>query len=156
MHPQPEGRQRHARPAKRRVQRPPYTCKGRFIDETGQSGTSPEERIAAAHAGCFAMHLSHFLAENGTPPDRLDVQAAVKLIPAPTSPAPSSEGLGPRCRPVEIPGTGGAGEGCLPGLEGDWRDTGDAGRHGRLRAGAAADGVNQSLISFSTGEGQRT
>jgi lipoyl-dependent peroxiredoxin len=59
----------------------PYTFKGRFVDETGQSGTNPEELIAAAHAGCFAMQLAHFLAENGTPPDRLDVQAAVELIP---------------------------------------------------------------------------
>jgi osmotically inducible protein OsmC len=59
----------------------PYTFKGRFVDETGQSGTNPEELIAAAHAGCFAMQLSHFLAENGTPPEKLDVQAAVELIP---------------------------------------------------------------------------
>lgn len=59
----------------------PYTFKGRFVDETGKSGTNPEELIAAAHAGCFAMQLSHFLAENGTPPERLDVQAAVELIP---------------------------------------------------------------------------
>ena len=59
----------------------PYTFKGRFVDETGQSGTNPEELIAAAHAGCFAMQLAHFLAENGSPPDRLDVQAAVELIP---------------------------------------------------------------------------
>lgn len=59
----------------------PYTFKGRFVDETGKSGTNPEELIAAAHAGCFAMQLSHFLAENGTPPERLDVTAAVELIP---------------------------------------------------------------------------
>jgi osmotically inducible protein OsmC len=59
----------------------PYTYEGRFVDETGQSGTNPEELIAAAHAGCFAMQLSHFLAENGTPPERLDVRAAVELIP---------------------------------------------------------------------------
>jgi lipoyl-dependent peroxiredoxin len=59
----------------------PYTFKGRFVDEHGQSGTNPEELIAAAHAGCFAMQLAHFLAENGSPPERLDVQAAVELIP---------------------------------------------------------------------------
>jgi len=58
-----------------------YTFKGRFVDEDGKSGTNPEELIAGAHAGCFAMQLAHFLAENGTPPDRLDVQAAVELIP---------------------------------------------------------------------------
>ena len=58
----------------------PYTFKGRFVDESGRSGTNPEELIAAAHAGCFAMQLSHFLAENGTPADRLDVTAVVELI----------------------------------------------------------------------------
>jgi osmotically inducible protein OsmC len=59
----------------------PYTFKGRFEDESGRSGTNPEELIAAAHAGCFAMQLSHFLAENGTPADNLNVTAAVELIP---------------------------------------------------------------------------
>lgn len=60
----------------------PYTFKGRFEDETGQSGTNPEELIAAAHAGCFAMQLSHMLAENGTPAETLDAKATVTLGPA--------------------------------------------------------------------------
>ncbi len=59
----------------------PYTHKGRFVDETGRSGTNPEELIAAAHAGCFAMQFSSFLAANGTPPDRLEAQAEVTLVP---------------------------------------------------------------------------
>ena len=59
----------------------PYTYKGRFVDESGRSGTNPEELIAAAHAGCFAMQLANMLAENGTPPDTLKVTAAVELIP---------------------------------------------------------------------------
>ena len=59
----------------------PYSFKGRFEDEQGRSGTNPEELIAAAHAGCFAMQLSHFLAENGTPAESLDATAAVELIP---------------------------------------------------------------------------
>ena len=59
----------------------PYSYKSRFADESGQSGTNPEELIAAAHAGCFAMQLSHFLAEDGTPANALDVEAAVELIP---------------------------------------------------------------------------
>ena len=59
----------------------PYSFKTRFEDESGRSGTNPEELIAAAHAGCFAMQLSHFLAENGTPAERLDARAAVELIP---------------------------------------------------------------------------
>ena len=59
----------------------PYSFKARFEDESGKSGTNPEELIAAAHAGCFAMQLSHVLAENGTPADRLEAKAVVTLIP---------------------------------------------------------------------------
>ena len=58
----------------------PYNFKSRFVDESGQSGTNPEELIVAAHAGCFAMQLSHFLAENGTPAEQLRVTAAVEVI----------------------------------------------------------------------------
>lgn len=59
----------------------PYSFKTRFENEDGKAGTNPEELIAAAHAGCFAMQLSAFLAENGTPADSLDVTAAVELVP---------------------------------------------------------------------------
>ena len=59
----------------------PYTFKARFEDESGKSGTNPEELLAAAHAGCFAMQLSHFLAENGTPAEKLDAKAVVTLVP---------------------------------------------------------------------------
>ena len=48
-----------------------YSFKSRFEDEGGRSGTNPEELLAAAHAGCFAMQLSHMLAESGTPAERL-------------------------------------------------------------------------------------
>lgn len=60
----------------------PYSFKGRFQDESGKSGTNPEELIGAAHAGCFAMQLSHFLAENGTPADELNAKATVTYGPA--------------------------------------------------------------------------
>ena len=59
----------------------PYSFKMRFEDESGRSGTNPEELIAAAHAGCFAMQFSHFLAENGTPASRLEAKAVVTLVP---------------------------------------------------------------------------
>jgi osmotically inducible protein OsmC len=59
----------------------PYNFAGRFVDESGRSGTNPEELIAAAHAGCFAMQLSAFLAENGTVAKSLEVTAAVELVP---------------------------------------------------------------------------
>ena len=59
-----------------------YSFKGRFQDESGKSGTNPEELIAAAHAGCFAMQFSHFLAENGTPAEKLDAKAVITYGPA--------------------------------------------------------------------------
>jgi lipoyl-dependent peroxiredoxin len=43
--------------------------------------TSPEELIAAAHAACFSMALSHGLAQAGTPPDTLDVDATLTFVP---------------------------------------------------------------------------
>ena len=43
--------------------------------------TSPEELIAAAHASCFSMALSHGLAQAGTPPDRLETSATVTFVP---------------------------------------------------------------------------
>jgi osmotically inducible protein OsmC len=45
--------------------------------ESRESGTSPEELIAAAHAGCFAMALSYGLGQAGHPPERLDTSARV-------------------------------------------------------------------------------
>lgn len=45
--------------------------------ESRESGTSPEELIAAAHAGCFSMALSNGLAKAGHPPERLDTGARV-------------------------------------------------------------------------------
>ncbi len=55
----------------------PYTFKGRFVDESGRSGTNPEELIAAAHAGCFSMALSNVLAKAGTTAERLNTSATV-------------------------------------------------------------------------------
>jgi lipoyl-dependent peroxiredoxin len=47
--------------------------------ERSDGKTSPEELVAAAHASCFSMALSHGLAESGHPPERLDVSATVTL-----------------------------------------------------------------------------
>jgi osmotically inducible protein OsmC len=49
--------------------------------EDRASGTSPEELIAAAHAGCFAMALSFGLGQAGHPPERLDTSARVTFQP---------------------------------------------------------------------------
>ena len=54
----------------------PYSFSSRF--ESG-AGTNPEELIAAAHAGCFAMALSAALGEAGFKPDRLEAIAEVSL-----------------------------------------------------------------------------
>ena len=43
--------------------------------------TSPEELIAAAHATCFSMALSHGLAEEGHAPERLETAATVTFQP---------------------------------------------------------------------------
>ena len=53
-----------------------YSFGSRF--ESG-AGTNPEELIAAAHAGCFAMALSGMLGEAGFTPERLDATAEVSL-----------------------------------------------------------------------------
>lgn len=43
------------------------------------SGTSPEELIAAAHAGCFSMALAHGLTSAGHAPRRISTVAHVHL-----------------------------------------------------------------------------
>ena len=55
----------------------PVTWASRTERSAGK--TSPEELIAAAHASCFSMALSHGLSESGHPPDRLEVTATVTL-----------------------------------------------------------------------------
>jgi lipoyl-dependent peroxiredoxin len=57
----------------------PYSFQTRFVSEDGKAGTNPEELLAAAHSGCFAMALSFALTEAGHPPDELHVSAAVDL-----------------------------------------------------------------------------
>ena len=50
----------------------------RAADEAG-GATSPEELIAAAHSSCYAMQLSHLIAEAGGTPESLEVTADVSL-----------------------------------------------------------------------------
>ncbi len=50
-------------------------------EEDSGGRTSPEELIAAAHAACFAMALSHGLAQAGTPADELRTKATVTFVP---------------------------------------------------------------------------
>jgi len=53
-----------------------YSFSSRF--ENGDD-TNPEELIAAAHAGCFSMALSHALSEAGYVPDMVETDAHVSL-----------------------------------------------------------------------------
>ncbi len=51
--------------------------------EKADGTTSPEELIAAAHSACYAMQLSHVIAEAGGTPQSLDVTVDVTLAPDP-------------------------------------------------------------------------
>jgi osmotically inducible protein OsmC len=53
--------------------------KARAEDSGGK--TSPEDLIAAAHASCFAMALSHGLAQAGTPADEVHTSSTVTFVP---------------------------------------------------------------------------
>jgi len=54
----------------------PYNFSTRFEDA---AGTNPEELIAAAHAGCYAMALAGALARKGHDPQSLDVEATCRM-----------------------------------------------------------------------------
>ena len=45
------------------------------------SRTTPEELLAAAHASCFSMALSHGLAQGGHPPKRIETSCVVEFGP---------------------------------------------------------------------------
>src|SRR5262245_254476 len=96
-----------------------YSFPSRF--ESG-AGTNPEELIAAAHAGCFSMALSHDLAQAGHPPKRVQTTAKVHLDKlAGRLAIPRSRRVG-RAEVAGagrggVPGAGRAGEAELPGVQ---------------------------------------
>jgi osmotically inducible protein OsmC len=45
--------------------------------EASEGKTSPEELLAAAHAACYSMALSHELSQAGFAPERVDVSVVV-------------------------------------------------------------------------------
>jgi lipoyl-dependent peroxiredoxin len=53
----------------------PVTWSSRTERSNGK--TSPEELVAAAHASCYCMALSHILGEAGTPPEKLETSVTV-------------------------------------------------------------------------------
>jgi len=48
--------------------------------ERTEGTTSPEELLAAAHASCYCMALSHELSEAGNEPESLDASATVSFV----------------------------------------------------------------------------
>jgi osmotically inducible protein OsmC len=57
----------------------PYSTRLRFENEDGKAGTNPEELIAAAHAGCFAMALSFQLQGAGFTAEELKTEAVLTM-----------------------------------------------------------------------------
>ena len=53
-----------------------YSFNSRFAEGIG---TNPEELVAAAHAGCYAMKLSFVLGEAGFTPEQLTVECAINF-----------------------------------------------------------------------------
>jgi osmotically inducible protein OsmC len=57
----------------------PVSWQARSVGEVGK--TNPEELLGAAHSACYSMAFSNALATNGTPPESLQVTAAVTFVP---------------------------------------------------------------------------
>jgi osmotically inducible protein OsmC len=58
----------------------PVSWAARAEGETGK--TNPEELLGAAHSACYSMAFANALATAGTPPESLQVTAAVTFDPA--------------------------------------------------------------------------
>jgi osmotically inducible protein OsmC len=68
----------------------PYTFASRF---EGQAGLTPEDLIAAAHAGCFSMALTVGLVKAGLKPERVETTAEVTLEPVDGKPTVTRSAL---------------------------------------------------------------
>ena len=66
-----------------------FSFKTRFGDETG---TNPEELLAAAHAGCFSMALSAVLEKEGFVPESIRTRAEATMDPG-MDPGPTITGI---------------------------------------------------------------
>lgn len=77
-----------------------YSYRSRFEQGTG---TNPEELIAAAHAGCFAMALSGVLEEAGFVAEEIDATATVTLVPVDGKPTVTKSHLDVKAK---VPGAG--------------------------------------------------
>jgi osmotically inducible protein OsmC len=54
-----------------------YSFKSRFEEGVG---TNPEELVAAAHAGCFSMQLSAYIAEAGFEVESVETKCVINLV----------------------------------------------------------------------------
>ena len=54
-----------------------FSFKSRF--DKGETGTSPEELLAATHAGCFTMTVCSILTKKGFDAEILDTEATVTI-----------------------------------------------------------------------------
>ena len=91
--------------------------------------TSPEELIAAAHASCFSMALSHALAQGGHAPDQLAVSATVTFVP----------GTGITRSALEV-------EGKVPGIdEGSFREAAEQAKENCPVSQALSGNVEMSV-----------
>ncbi len=66
-----------------------FSFKTRFGEETG---TNPEELLAASHAGCFSMALSAVLGSKGFTPTRIETRAEATMEPG-MDPGPTITGV---------------------------------------------------------------
>lgn len=66
-----------------------FSFRTRFGDETG---TNPEELLAASHAGCFSMALSAVLGKAGFTPTRIETRADATMEPG-MDPGPTITGV---------------------------------------------------------------
>lgn len=57
----------------------PYNFRMRFEDESGKSGTNPEELIASAHAGCFSMALSGVIEKAGYTAENIQTVCTIQM-----------------------------------------------------------------------------
>ena len=103
------------------------TWASRAEDPNGR--TSPEELIAAAHASCFSMALSHALAGAGNPPERLTTSATVTFVP----------GTGITKSVLDV-------EGSVPGLDEDgFREAAESAKDGCPVSQALKNNVELSV-----------
>jgi osmotically inducible protein OsmC len=106
--------------------------------EAPEGKTSPEELVAAAHASCYSMALSHELAQAGTPVEHVDVTATVTLDRVDGAPTVTRSALSVTGR--------------VPGIDADAFETAaqSAGRNcpiSRLLGGSAEITVEATLAS---------